>query len=216
MSVDEIDSFHRVRSVDSDEPEIGDELSEARSNRECRRSSVKADGSRTGAAKSPTCSRPNCVLVAGDVQGDRAEGPRNEGEADARKDGQERRPDPPVFGAPAEVFLFQYCRQVDAAVLEQVKAFAINKSLMTNARVCYGVVDGRDSRRLVRAYPQCFPGRRKQGDHRMEADLERVERLLALILLHDVRDAPQAEKAAVLCRAAFSNVCGLLREGRRN
>ena len=29
MSVDEIDSFHRVRSVDSDEPEIGDELSEA-------------------------------------------------------------------------------------------------------------------------------------------------------------------------------------------
>jgi len=50
----------------------------------------------------------------------------------------------------------------------------------------------------------------------MEADLERVERLHALILLHDVRDAPQAEKAAVLCRAAFSNVCGLLREGRRN
>ena len=29
VSVDEIDSFHRVRSVDSDEPEIGDELSEA-------------------------------------------------------------------------------------------------------------------------------------------------------------------------------------------
>jgi predicted transcriptional regulator len=39
----------------------------------------------------------------------------------------------------------------------------------------------------------------------VEADLERIERLLALILLHDLRDAPQAEKAKVLSRAAFSN-----------
>jgi predicted transcriptional regulator len=39
----------------------------------------------------------------------------------------------------------------------------------------------------------------------MEANFERIERLLALILLHDLRDAPQAEKAAVLRRVAFSN-----------
>lgn len=39
----------------------------------------------------------------------------------------------------------------------------------------------------------------------MEPDLERIERLLALILLHDLKDAPQAEKAKVLSRAAFSN-----------
>lgn len=39
----------------------------------------------------------------------------------------------------------------------------------------------------------------------MEPNFERIERLLALILLHDLKDAPQADKAKVLSRAAFSN-----------
>jgi hypothetical protein len=39
----------------------------------------------------------------------------------------------------------------------------------------------------------------------MEPNLERIERLLALILLHDLKDAPQADKAKALSRAAFSN-----------
>ena len=39
----------------------------------------------------------------------------------------------------------------------------------------------------------------------MEADLERIERLLALILMHDMKDAPQGDRAKMLSRAAFSN-----------
>lgn len=35
--------------------------------------------------------------------------------------------------------------------------------------------------------------------------LQRVERLLALILIHDMKDAPQAEKAAYLSRVGFGN-----------
>lgn len=35
--------------------------------------------------------------------------------------------------------------------------------------------------------------------------LERVERLLAMILLHDLHDAPQSEKAVALSRAGFTN-----------
>lgn len=39
----------------------------------------------------------------------------------------------------------------------------------------------------------------------MDPNVERVERLLALILIHDMKDAGQAEKALMLSRAAFSN-----------
>jgi hypothetical protein len=39
----------------------------------------------------------------------------------------------------------------------------------------------------------------------MDANFERIERLLALILVHDMKDAGQAEKALVLSKAAFSN-----------
>jgi hypothetical protein len=39
----------------------------------------------------------------------------------------------------------------------------------------------------------------------MDPNFERIERLLALILLHDLRDAPQGDKAKALSRAAFSN-----------
>jgi hypothetical protein len=39
----------------------------------------------------------------------------------------------------------------------------------------------------------------------MDATLERVERLLALILIHDMKDAPQTEKAFSLSRAGFAH-----------
>jgi hypothetical protein len=39
----------------------------------------------------------------------------------------------------------------------------------------------------------------------MDATLERVERLLALILIHDMKDAPQTEKVSMLSRAGFAN-----------
>ena len=39
----------------------------------------------------------------------------------------------------------------------------------------------------------------------MEESITRVERLLAMILLHDMHDAPQAERAMALSRAGFAN-----------
>jgi hypothetical protein len=36
-------------------------------------------------------------------------------------------------------------------------------------------------------------------------DSERAEKLLAMILLHDMQDAPQAERAVALSRAGFGN-----------
>ncbi len=40
----------------------------------------------------------------------------------------------------------------------------------------------------------------------MEESLQRIEKILAMILLHDMKDAPQAEKALALSRAGFTSV----------
>ena len=37
------------------------------------------------------------------------------------------------------------------------------------------------------------------------ANVERIEKLLAMILVHDMKDAPQEDKAVGLHRAGFSN-----------
>jgi predicted transcriptional regulator len=39
----------------------------------------------------------------------------------------------------------------------------------------------------------------------MEETLSRIERILAMILVHDMQDASQADKALALSRATFSN-----------
>lgn len=36
-------------------------------------------------------------------------------------------------------------------------------------------------------------------------DVERIEKLLALQLMHDMQDAPQSERASALNKAGFSN-----------
>ena len=67
-----------------------------------------------------------------------------------------------LFEATADVFLVQYCRQVDPAVPARMRSPAVTKSLMTNSRVFYGVVDGQDSARLARANPAAFRLRKKR------------------------------------------------------
>lgn len=39
----------------------------------------------------------------------------------------------------------------------------------------------------------------------MEESLQRIEKILAMILLHDMKDEPQAEKALALNLAGFAN-----------
>jgi hypothetical protein len=39
----------------------------------------------------------------------------------------------------------------------------------------------------------------------MEEILQRIEKTVAMILLHDMKDAPQADKAVALNKAGFNN-----------
>jgi hypothetical protein len=61
-----------------------------------------------------------------------------------------------LFRSPAEVFIVQYHGQIDQSVIEQMKNFAIAKSATGNQRIYFGIIDGSDTQRLMKAYPDKF------------------------------------------------------------
>jgi len=66
-----------------------------------------------------------------------------------------------LFQTDADLFMIQYWNQISQSVIEQMDAFAIAKSVMTQRKILYGVIDGIDSKRLVIAYSHHF----KVRDH---------------------------------------------------
>lgn len=61
-----------------------------------------------------------------------------------------------LFKTAAYVFIVQYWGQVAESVIEQMAEFAKAKSATEGSLVFYGVIDGGDSNRLIKAYPQAF------------------------------------------------------------
>ncbi len=61
-----------------------------------------------------------------------------------------------LFKTAASVFLVQYWSQVAESVVEQMEEFAKAKSATEGSRVFFGVIDGDDSNRLLKAYPKEF------------------------------------------------------------
>lgn len=61
-----------------------------------------------------------------------------------------------LFRAPADVFLVQYWGQIDESILEQMKYFAISKSVLEARKIYYGIIDGQDTARILAAYPEYF------------------------------------------------------------
>ena len=66
-----------------------------------------------------------------------------------------------LFSSPAEMFLVQYWDQIDESVIEQMGEFAKAKSAAEGKTIYYGVIDGQDSNRILKAYPQAFRSRKK-------------------------------------------------------
>lgn len=62
-----------------------------------------------------------------------------------------------LFRAPADVFIVQYWAQIDESVIEQMKNFAIAKSVTEIKKIYYGIIDGKDTYRLINAHPKFFP-----------------------------------------------------------
>lgn len=57
----------------------------------------------------------------------------------------------------AEVFLVQYWAEIDDSVLEQLESLIRLKSFFEGRQLWYGIIDGQDSTRLMKAYPHYFP-----------------------------------------------------------
>ena len=66
-----------------------------------------------------------------------------------------------LFTSPAEVFLVQYWAQIDESIIEQMREFAKAKSATEGKTVYYGIIDGQDSNRLIKAYPKSFQQTKK-------------------------------------------------------
>jgi len=61
-----------------------------------------------------------------------------------------------MFMAHAQVFFVQYHEDIKLSILQLLRTCAVEKSEMTNQPIYYGIIDGSDSHRLVRAYPEAF------------------------------------------------------------
>ncbi len=57
-----------------------------------------------------------------------------------------------LFKSPAEVFFVQYVDQIDESVIDQMKTHAIAKSVTEGKKIYYGIIDGKDTSRLISAY----------------------------------------------------------------
>jgi hypothetical protein len=61
-----------------------------------------------------------------------------------------------IVRCPAAVFLIQYWRDIDDNVFEQLEKFVQLKAHFENRELWYGIIDGDDSARLIAAYPTRF------------------------------------------------------------
>jgi hypothetical protein len=61
-----------------------------------------------------------------------------------------------LFQSDARVFMLQYWSQLDQSVYEQMRTFAITKSVLTGQKIYFGIIDGDDTQRLKMAYPNHF------------------------------------------------------------
>lgn len=58
---------------------------------------------------------------------------------------------------PAELFVVQYWGQIAPSVMEQLEVFAQIRSIQTQSKVYYCLIDGTDSNRIIETYPSHFP-----------------------------------------------------------
>jgi hypothetical protein len=83
-------------------------------------------------------------------------GPGQPGKLTIAKMGKNGDQGPRLFEEPADVFFVQHWAEIDARVHKFVETLAIAKSMTSSTPIYYCLIDGQDSDRLVRAYPNQF------------------------------------------------------------
>jgi hypothetical protein len=83
-------------------------------------------------------------------------GPGKKGKMTLRHLGKNADQIPRLFKSPADIFFVQHHDEIDQMVIEEMEVHARNLARRRGQTVWYGVIDGQDSRRLIRAYPRAF------------------------------------------------------------
>ena len=71
-----------------------------------------------------------------------------------------------MFRQDADVFLVQHWREIKPSVAELMRSLAVAKSVSSGKLIRYGVIDGVDTERLRRAYPNKFGAKRSKAAKR--------------------------------------------------
>lgn len=163
ISIDEIESFKKVRRVDSSEL-LDDDVSESDF-----RDGVKRVLGELGHFADWGGEQNDLFATRLRLRGKRRttafafKGPATKGVLTPAKCGKNGDQIQRLLESPATVFLFQYNRQIAPSVLTQMKTHAALHSVYSRQEIFYGIIDGHDSKRLVTAYPSAFTKRSRQA-----------------------------------------------------
>jgi hypothetical protein len=163
ITIDDIDSFAKVRKIRSQAKTLPESISERQFN-----DGVKAIIGETGTFKdwggetsdlfsTRLMMKGKRRRVAFGFKGPGLKKPLVPSGLGKNGDQMER-----LFGEPADVLFIQHWREIMPSVIRQMRVFAVDKSISTGKPVYYGLIDGHDSNRLRLAYPSKFRIRRKK------------------------------------------------------
>jgi hypothetical protein len=159
ITIDDVASFSRVRKVKSNGAFLS-RVSEADFKNGVRRILRESDGKKDWGGERNDLHTTRLELKSKRLTAAFAfKGPGTNGTLTPNKMGKNGDQIQRLFQTDAEVFLVQYWRKIDESVLEQMRTFAVVKSLADGKRIYYGIIDGDDSHRLYRAYLESFEGR---------------------------------------------------------
>jgi len=156
ITIDDIDSFRRVRSIRVD-PGDYTPIPEARFKRGVAK--ILGEG---GRFKDRGGERNDLYTDRVRISGRRYpsafafKGPGTRGILNPARMGKNGDQIQRLFRTPASVFMVQYWGQMADSIAEQMEEFAKAKSAVEGNVVFWGVIDGDDSNRLLKAYPEAF------------------------------------------------------------
>ena len=83
-------------------------------------------------------------------------GPGKGGKLTIAKMGKNGDQAPRLFEEPADLYVVQHWNEIDSQVHKLMEALATAKSATSSQKILICIIDGQDSERLVRAYPEAF------------------------------------------------------------
>jgi hypothetical protein len=156
VTIDDIDTFSKVRNVSNDGP-LPQTVSEA-----AFKKGLQAILGEPGRFTDWGGERNDLLSTRLRLMGKRRnvafafKGPGTKGALTPGKMGKNGDQIQRLFQSTADVFLLQYWREIGESVLDQMRPLAMAKSLMDGKQVWYGIIDGVDSNRIYVSYRNKF------------------------------------------------------------